>query len=329
MSDLMLSKMLQKGSPFDFRKEKNNYLLQKFILSFRSQETRETYLRCIQAYLDFFVESENPFSEECLILWLKYLERRAREGELKWTSLNTYTSALSSFYKFLVGQKYLESDCSWIFKRNRYEQPWGQTPSLTYEQVQEVLSYFERERKTSAPASRSREKVVLFEVIWFCFCTVGMRVSELCALKVKDWNGDEHEHLEAYLKLTQKGVRENKVYVHPKLTQKIQFYLHRYRGDSLREDPLFVVPGKMRGLSRFYVHQNLKRIFALLNFPSDLSTHSCRSFVASILQEKGVPLVEVQRLLGHRNVNTTLSYIRLLKAKEQSAAKKSPLFESS
>jgi site-specific recombinase XerD len=308
-----------------FHHEIWDHLVKKFILSFRSQQTRETYLRSIQNYISHPLLNRQPnlFSEECLILWMKSLDGLVQENKLDRQSVNTYTSALSSFFKFLVEQKIIASDCQWLFKRHRYEQRSCVTPSLTLEEVERVFEELENQRKNSPRGSIKREKAVLFDCLWLTLCSVGLRISEICQLRMKDFF---FQNSHPRLRLEQKGSRENIVLIHEELGQKILQYQKIYRNPAPL-NPLFVIPNQEKPLNRFYIHQNLKKIFHKLKFDPKLSAHSCRSFVASILQEQGTPIAEVQKLLGHKNVNTTLGYVRTLNEYDQAAARKVPLFQ--
>lgn len=43
----------------------------------------------------------------------------------------------------------------------------------------------------------------------------------------------------------------------------------------------------------------------------DVHPHRCRRTFASGLNKRGMPLNEVQKLMGHSDVNTTMSYIAI------------------
>jgi site-specific recombinase XerD len=54
----------------------------------------------------------------------------------------------------------------------------------------------------------------------------------------------------------------------------------------------------------------VKRYLARAGLPSNLSPHSCRVAVATDLLEQGVPIEDVQYLLGHADPRTTQLYDR-------------------
>ena len=65
-----------------------------------------------------------------------------------------------------------------------------------------------------------------------------------------------------------------------------------------------------RALNRIEADAMLKRRLRAANLPSNLCCHSFRSTTATDLINQGVPLEDVQYLLGHADPRTTLLYDR-------------------
>lgn len=63
--------------------------------------------------------------------------------------------------------------------------------------------------------------------------------------------------------------------------------------------------GKPRGLSSF--NQALTRLCDRNGLPT-ITVHGLRHMFATILIERGVPLVKISGLLGHRSIHTTYEY---------------------
>ena len=64
--------------------------------------------------------------------------------------------------------------------------------------------------------------------------------------------------------------------------------------------------------SKETIYNGIKKIAKMLGINKNISIHTARHTFATILLNKNVPLVNVQKLLGHTNINTTQIYAKLL-----------------
>ena len=74
------------------------------------------------------------------------------------------------------------------------------------------------------------------------------------------------------------------------------------------------------GLTPRSVERNLKRYLADSGLSSRFSPHDLRRSNISDLLDRGIDIVTVQRLAGHRNVTTTARYDRRPEATKRKAA---------
>ncbi len=130
--------------------------------------------------------------------------------------------------------------------------------------------------------------------------STGMRVGELVRLKIKDINISERECL-----VTGKGNKQRIVYFDARTKIHLEKYLDS-RED--RKEALFIpLKGSGPKLSINTVEIRLKELGKELNIQR-VHPHKFRRTMATNAIDKGMPIEQVQKLLGHSKIDTTLAY---------------------
>ena len=204
-------------------------------------------------------------------------------------------SAIRSFYRYLRREQLIDDDPS--------KQVRG--PKLS-RRLPACLDKEEVERLLLAPDSSSlgvRDRT-LMEVLY----ATGMRVSELCGLKVKDYNVQAKE-----MRVFGKGARERVVLLNQSAHDWLMRYLDEHwsklAGGRLPqpEHPLFVSRQATR-LSARSVHRIVLKYARLAGVNKSITPHTLRHTFATHLLEGGADLRVVQDLLGHTTISTTQIY---------------------
>lgn len=204
-------------------------------------------------------------------------------------------SAIRSFYKYLRREQLIEEDPSRLVRG----------PKLT-RKLPSCLDRDEVVRLLLAPdmsvlGVRDR---ALMEVLY----ATGMRVSELCSLKVHDYNQEAME-----MRVTGKGSKERVVLLNQSANAWLRKYLHEYwpklAGGRVPqpESPLFVSRQATR-LSSRSVHRVVLKYAKKAKIEKQITPHTLRHTFATHLLEGGADLRVVQDLLGHTTINTTQIY---------------------
>lgn len=143
----------------------------------------------------------------------------------------------------------------------------------------------------------------------FCalvFGATGIRVSELCALKIDDVAPDGSS-----IHVTGKGSKDRVVYVGNK---ELAAALADRRKQRIRAGdvnaPLFL---NSRGdsLKPQTVRRRLRRVAAARGFEAPVTPHCLRHTAATLLLEEGIDIRFVQRQLGHSSISTTELYTKV------------------
>ena len=170
---------------------------------------------------------------------------------------------------------------------------------LTRQQVKGLL----------ALTDTSREQTLLT----LGFCT-GYRISELLSLKVSDvsTNGIIHSHVTVKAANTKTKIGRSVL-----LNTDAQKALKRIVdiiGIRSGQSPLFIsrkhdANGNLKAISRQQAHDLLKVLFAKIGEFGNVSTHTLRKTFAARIYEQTGKLELVQIALGHKSINSTISYL--------------------
>ena len=130
--------------------------------------------------------------------------------------------------------------------------------------------------------------------------STGMRVGEMVLLNREDINFTERECV-----VFGKGDKERIVYFDARTKIHLQNYLERRRDFN---PALFVsLKAPHERLQISGVEQRLRNFGRKLNIPK-VHPHKFRRTLATMAIDKGMPIEQLQRLLGHSRIDTTLQY---------------------
>lgn len=159
------------------------------------------------------------------------------------------------------------------------------------------------------------------------FIGAGVRLSEVITLRVNDLEAGDPDRL-ARLRVQGKGGRRRVIPVGPEVVAAVTAYLATRQaalGPYTPTQRLFVRAvgeGFTRGTLDYLVRGWFRR--AGVAPPPGSLAHSLRHTYATLLVERGATLVEVQRLLGHRDLSTTQVYLDVTASGLEQAALSNP-----
>lgn len=144
--------------------------------------------------------------------------------------------------------------------------------------------------------------------------STGMRVGELVLLNREDINFNERECI-----VFGKGDKERVVYFDARTKLHLQSYLDS-RTDN--NPALFVtLRAPFRRLQISGIEIRLRQIGKELNIPK-VHPHKFRRTLATTAIDKGMPIEQLQQLLGHQRIDTTLQYAMVKQSNVKLAHKK-------
>ena len=137
------------------------------------------------------------------------------------------------------------------------------------------------------------------------------RVSEFCALNITDVNLTDHTiHIERG-----KGGKGRTTFLNPEAEISLRAYLASRNDNS---PALFVgCRSPHNRLAVKAVQNEIQKIVLRSNITVHVTPHIFRHTAASLALQRGMPLEQVQRFLGHSRIQTTLRYAKTLQADVQ------------
>ena len=216
-------------------------------------------------------------------------------------------SALRTFYKFLVRHGVMESS---PVKNLALPKSGRRLPKyLTRQQMLDLLAapakLLETQKRRKGPGRPVSTAVCLrdmavLETIYSC----GLRVSELCGLRVEDIDGSEQ-----LVRVRGKGKKERLVPIGQPAWRAIQRYWGQLKQLPAGMSPVFFAETKRAApLQPVQLSRRLKQYLVIAGLDPSLTPHKLRHSYATHLLDAGADLRSVQELLGHAHLITTQVY---------------------
>lgn len=217
------------------------------------------------------------------------------ENGLHNRSLARYSSAIKTFFKFLILEKIMEQNPLQDIESIKLEK---KLPD--YLQEKEINVFFNSIDHQTVLGKRD---LALFELIYSC----GLRVSEISDMKMSQLYLEEN-----ILRITGKGNKERLVPFGKRSKDYLLDYLYHSRPKLIKK-PVDYVFLNFRGnrYSRKGIWKNLKSYMAKLFSGKNINVHTLRHTFATHMIQNGADLRSVQELLGHVDIATTQIYTHL------------------
>ena len=260
-----------------------------------SANTVEAYLTDLDK-LFAFLELENIHFADVTLENLETFSAGLRDIGIHPRSQARILSGIRSFFRFLLLEDYIQQDPSELLESPQIGKPLPDV--LTVEEIDALIGSIARSTREG-----QRNRAIL-ETLYSC----GLRVSELCNLKLSDLYLKEK-----FIKVEGKGSKQRLVPISQSAIQEIRNYLPR-RGDltAMRgsEDILFL---NRRGgqLTRTMIFYIVKSLCEQCDIRKSISPHTLRHSFATHLLEGGANLRAIQQMLGHESITTTEIYVHI------------------
>lgn len=261
-----------------------------------SANTREAYLHDVGGFVAYLHDEGLALGDVTLDVLHRYSFALHDLG-ISPRSIARMHSALRSFFRFLVLDGYLESDPAELLESPKIGKHLPTV--LTLEEVDAVIAAID----LSQPHGH-RDRAMI-EMLYSC----GLRVSELCSLKISDLYLEE-----GFLRVTGKGNKQRLVPISPRAIKELELWFAERRMLTPKpgeEDYVFISHQRRKHLSRITVFHNIKEYCAMAGITKTISPHTFRHTFATHLLEGGANLRAIQAMLGHESISTTEIYTHI------------------
>lgn len=283
----------------DFRKSIMEYYL---AIEFLSPHTIEQKKQAIQRFVMFMLKHENAEITPELIL--KY--RSSLKDTYKTSTLNQYLKILRTAFAWMLENGYWQGGNPIKESFFLHQKPQEYTCVLTHEDLKRI--------EAATPGGRTGRNLEAFyrrkaEVL--LLVTSAVRCNELIHIRPCDmnWVEDTIRVVEA------KGGKSRTVLFHPVAQKAIEEYMDNFRHpNATDDDPLFIMSNDMNfhPMPKRTVEHDIKAYISQTTGRNDIFPHALRHTSARYMVSAGMPLSEIQVLLGHSSVKMTEHYAQLL-----------------
>ena len=264
--------------------EDNQHYVESFLSSKRlegcSEKTLHYYESTIQILLDKVQKHVKHVTTDDL---RKYLTDYQNDHKSSRVTIDNIRRILSSFFSWLEDEDYIvKSPVRRIHK----------VKSATT--IKET--YYDESLELMRDNCNSLRDLALIDIL----ASTGMRVGELVLLNVDDINFNERECV-----VFGKGDKERIVYFDARTKIHLQNYINS-RNDENKA--LFVsIKKPYNRLSIGAIETIIRNLGKQLDIPK-AHPHKFRRTLATKAIDKGMPIEQLQKLLGHQKIDTTLQY---------------------
>lgn len=218
-----------------------------------------------------------------------YLFRYKEEHGIKDSTLEGIRLCMNSFFEWCSQED--------LIRKN----PVRRIPAIRVDSP-ERLPMTALELETVRGVCKNLREKAMVDFLYSSAC----RVSEFCALNITDINFTDHTiHIERG-----KGGKGRTTFLNPEAEISLRAYLASRDDDS---PALFVSCRAPHDRLKVKAVQNeIAKILGRCNISCHVTPHIFRHTAASIALQRGMPLEQVQRFLGHSRIQTTLRYAKTL-----------------
>lgn len=262
----------------------NNSLIAMFIAAKRIEGCSEKTLKYYQTTIDTMASSIDKNVRHILTEDLRtYLTDYQSRNHLSRVTIDNIRRILSSFFSWLEDEDYIiKSPVRRIHKVK------------TASSIKET--YSDEDLEKMRDSCKELRDLAMIDML----ASTGMRVGEMVLLNRDDINFEERECV-----VFGKGEKERIVYFDARAKIHLQEYLSSRTDDN---PALFVtLRAPHERIQIGGIEHRLREMGKWLNIPK-VHPHKFRRTLATMAIDKGMPIEQLQRLLGHQRIDTTLQY---------------------
>lgn len=259
-----------------------------------SDKTLHYYETSISNALASINKPVKQITTDDLRLYLDTYQQRNNAGKV---TIDNVRRVLSSFFSWLEDEDYiLKSPVRRIHKVKT-----GKTVKETYsDEALEIMR----------DHAENIRDLALIDLL----ASTGMRVGELVQLNRGDIDFENRECI-----VFGKGDKERKVY----FDARAKIHLQNYLAERTDDNPALFVTllSPFNRLKISGVEIRLRELGRKLNIPK-VHPHKFRRTLATMAIDKGMPIEQVQHLLGHQSIDTTMVYAQVSQSNVKNSHRK-------
>lgn len=286
------------GAEFKSEEDDSNDFVAMFLAAKRIEGCSEKTLKYYQTTIDAMVSTVGKNVRHILTEDLRtYLTEYQSRNQSSRVTIDNIRRILSSFFSWLEDEDYIvKSPVRRIHKVKTASSIKG--------------TYSDEDLEKMRDKCDKLRDLAMIDML----ASTGMRVGEMVLLNREDINFAERECV-----VFGKGDKERIVYFDARAKLHLQEYL-----DSRTDDNPALFATLRAPHARIQIggiEHRLREIGKQLNIPK-VHPHKFRRTMATMAIDKGMPIEQLQRLLGHQRIDTTLQYAMVKQSNVKTAHRK-------
>lgn len=276
-----------------------NEIVERFKVSLiedgKSPKTIESYIGDIKAFIEFLSGKGVEFNGILQRFYVVSYKNFLVENNYEVATINKKINSIHALNRYLVATRAMK-EIVVENSKDRVKIAYGsekQVEVYSDKEVERILFYIQNESKVS-----KRNKVIVMLLLY-----TGVRVSELCSIKIKDI-----DFLNYSIKIYGKGGKFREVPLKFDLADVIKEYI-KERDYSLKDSEYLII-GQRGALRRDAINTMLERLTDEIGMVNKLKPHTFRHTFCTRLINRGVPISTVSKPAGHSSVDTTGTFSR-------------------
>ena len=274
-----------------------------------SEKTINVYRGALCEFADWFSKNYKVFDKGIKSIQANHINAYMMlQNDNSYTTKKRKFSTLKMFFEYLIKNDYIAiNPCSKAeFKRVR--QPRRVSKSFTEQQCRKLLDCIDTTNKV--------RDTMIVEL----FIHTGLRLSELIELKVSSIQNDNSI-------IVGKGDNERHMYLNDYIKVRLFEYVNEMNIADKKDIPLFFSSQKKGEYKQLHVN-TIQKMLSTAEKKAGLRTgvHILRHTFATLLyQNNNADIIEMQKLLGHKNISTTEIYVSVTEDRLRKLVNNNPL----
>lgn len=259
----------------------------------KAEKTINSYTSDVSGFLAYLQGKELIFDGVLNRFTVSSYKNHLLRKDYEPTTINKKLNSLQSFNLFLIEinamtEKVVDLGRDRIKIAKGSEKP---VEVLGAEALESLLLHLESKAKSI------RDKVIVYLLLY-----TGVRVSELCGIRIKDV-----DFLTYQLKILGKGGKYREIPLKAEVVEIIKTYLVM-RKESPYYESDYLILGQRGAIGRDAINRVLIRITKEAKLSQKLKPHTFRHTFCTNLIGMGVPITTVSKLAGHGSIETTARF---------------------
>lgn len=286
----------------------DNELVQRFLIQKKidglSKRTIDYYRVTLEKWLHFYIKKS-------VLEWTRddvrmhFARRMIDYPDVSKVTINNDRRNFSSFFTWLMDEGYLRNGNPMKAMKKIKVDKVIKEP-IPDDQIEVMRDKLAEKKNSSQEGSQKWFKAVRDQAMFEFLLTTGCRIGELTTAKLKDLDLEKRE-----VKVFGKGAKERVCYLNTISALRLRQWLEARK--NIENEYIFVAVDKTKGK-----HQRLKisgveiairRLGRECGF-ENIHPHRFRRTAATTALRKGMPIEQVQLMLGHEQIDTTMIYAK-------------------